>query len=343
MSPEAETPEQLEKLYPSIKPYTKRGKPTPGGIASSYLEYVSNHDRWVATNELHHIYRSPFGTHDNMLIKLAKSGYLETRADRHIILAETNDGQQPVERETRFWRITEKGKKYVDRYCLSPEELVEYNTRRLMNYIETKSKSNLQWVIEGNTISLTITDNDGYVYPTRIELLDKPIKWQPLYWWMRDRGSQANVNKEDEQKLAEAEQWIKERPELVDHLMTPYGKLTIEGTMRHNYFELKDEYTYSESDLTPRWNKGKYVCIEPEKQLHWTDMYIWRLQMINWHPDQLYDIMIRKHILIQQHCESCKTPFDWMPNRYLPKIHFCPVCGGSVDKQVEELKRIEKA
>ncbi|MHA1614808.1 MAG: hypothetical protein ACTSYJ_08160, partial [Candidatus Thorarchaeota archaeon] len=98
----AESLRELHEEYPSIHEY--KARPQPSSVAAKYLRYLAKHkDRWVPTSELHHIYYSTYGTHANVLIKLAKSQYVLTAKGPHV----AKSTLQTV--ISRYWKIAEKG------------------------------------------------------------------------------------------------------------------------------------------------------------------------------------------------------------------------------------------
>jgi len=294
--------EDVSKCIPAIKPY--RTRPQPGSIAMRFLQRLNEYDgEWVPTRKLYDIYRSTWGTHVNLLIKLAKSGYIESAKSRDVAIR--SDGQ-PVEVTTRFWRITEKGKKLAKRWSLTDEQLYEYNKRRLTNYL---AKRRISYVVNDDVCII-----EGVHQPLTV-VLTHWINWRHLYWQIKWANRHRLRTERDVKVLREAEQWLSEHPGLKTSVETPIGRIEVKGDVTDSWFTVN----------------GDYVCIVPNKALHRYDEYIWRLQMLNWYTDNLVRTIYRYHLLT--HCPNCKEELGFRRER----MHYCPYCAYDLEAHTDRV------
>ncbi len=327
--PEEEVPDE-DLGYNVIKPY--KTQPITGGTAFLFMKKIKechlDGQDWVLTNVLHDIYFSSYGSHMNLLIKLAKSKYLETKAETTIIDVETSDGFLPQSRHIRLWRLTEKGLDYLVKYDLSFEEMVEKVRTQVVNYLTKKGiEYEITYPYESHgIISFNRTRYDGEIEKCEFRIEDlarKPSRLVSLRSQARWSQEYSGANLEEDVKFAEAKAWLAERPEIKTAIVTLIGTISVSGDVHRSTMMLND----------------KRVCVVPSLPVHNSDVYICRLSWLNYDLDNLIKLIVREHTMVE--CPSCHSVAKW-GGVFQSGWIFCPICGAPIDEMVEDyiLRRI---
>ena len=304
--------------YNSIKPY--RTCPTMGSIAHLFLRRIAEKGHgtknWVPTNVIHDIYRSEWGSHINILIKLMKSGYLETMK-KVIIVDEIHglQGRLPRRVQTRLWRLTDKGLQFVKKRNPSEEQLMEYARARAIRYLE-KQHVPFKHYVENGEEFISFQNRwarDQQVVFSINKLATKKSTWVKFYY-----NTKYEKTDENEEKLfKEAEQWVSEHPELATCVNTPLGPICLKGTVRSNYCEFN----------------GERICIVPEQPVHPSDIYICRLEWLNSDINTIMKIVVTT--VLWKQCPRCGyKPVYGPPMR--AEWNYCPYCGSSMKAMIDE-------
>ena len=307
--------------YGSIDAY----KTKPGVGSCSYLFLKRIRDlhlegmEWVHTSKLHDIYHSEHGSHVNALVKLGKSKYLESKIVERIVDKHVGYEVYPTTIVTRVWRLTKKGLKYLNDNDIPLEERLINAKRKARRYLERKG---VPYIIEDNIIAfdnLSPHANTPRVEFQLEELASKYTLWKRLYWCVDHYylDPLGRDSAEEEEKYREAEQWLKERPELKRSVVTPIGVISVEGNVRVNHMALN----------------GEAVCVIPGLRVHRSDVYICRLSWLNYQTDELMKLIVKSHLI--EVCPSCGRKPQWGRVFYNSDWEFCPYCGANIDDMVE--------
>ncbi len=308
--------------YSVIKPY--KTKPVQGGTGFLFLKRIKERHLagrdWIPTNALHDIYFSSYGSHVNLLIKLAKSKYLETKLERIIIDVETDEGMLPQYKNIRLWRLTKKSLKYLENYDQPFDVMIERVKSRAIAYLEKKGvEFEISYPYDGHGV---VTFNgDSWYQGTKArvfrfkDLAEKPSRWQNFYNVVR-WGQGDTVSKEDEAKFAEAEEWLQERSDVKTSIVTPIGTVSVDGDVRQSTMMLND----------------KRICVVPSLPVHHADIYICRLSWLNYDLDNLIKLIVREHVMVE--CPSCHSVARY-GGVFQEGWIFCPICGAPIDEMIE--------
>lgn len=320
--PEDEIPDR-DLGYSTIEPY--KTKPIQGGTGFLFMKRIKERhllgQEWMPTNVLHDIYFSAMGSHTNLLIKLAKSKYLETKIETTTIDVETAEGVFPQDKYTRLWRLTKKGLNYLTKYDMPFDELVEKARNRATNYLRKKSiEFEVSYPYGGHGI-IAFDELDYCGGSKRVEfrfedLARKPsgfARFRNIARWHRD---DRDNDEEQEQKFTEAEEWLQEHPDIKTSVVTPVGVISVEGDVRRNNMALN----------------GNRICVVPGLPVHISDIYICRLSWLNYDLDRLIRLIVREHILVE--CPSCNSAAKY-GNVFQSGWVYCPICAAPIDTMVE--------
>jgi len=316
-SPKEITLTEGELGYPHVQPYSSQ--PMIGSTAFLYMKRIKEKHLedvdWVQTSVLHDIYYSAMGSHNNLLIKLAKSKYLETKIETIIVDAETTQGVMPRKVESRLWRLTKKGLDYLSKNDLTFEELVVEMRKKVIRRLEKK----------GIEYEITYADNPygiiafesrwGRVEYRFEDLAKKPSMMQVIY--NQTRTYSYEVDKETEEKFEEAKRWLREHPKIKTSMTTPIGTISIEGDVKSNHMALN----------------GKRICVVPNLPIHHADVYICRLAWLNYNLDELTKFIVRAHIL--KSCPNCGYTQDY-GTLFHDNWKYCPMCAVLIDDMIED-------
>lgn len=322
--PSVDEAPDVEMGYDAIKPY--KTKPIQGGTGFLFLKRIKERhllgQEWIPTNVLHDIYFSSYGSHMNLLIKLAKSKYVETKVETTIIDVATSDGYLPQARAIRLWRLTKKGLKYLEKYDISFDVMLERARNLVVNYLEKKGvEYEISYPYGGHGViafdSIRYHGGSQRVEYRIEDLARKPSKMVVLRYRARQGRGSDKVDEEYEQKFAEAEEWLKEHPDIKTSVVTPVGVISVEGNVRSNHMALNSER----------------ICVVPGLPVHNADIYICRLTWLNSDLDNLIKLIVREHIMME--CPSCHSAAKW-GGVFQSGWVFCPICGAPIDEMVED-------
>ena len=286
--------------YHSIKPYGTR--PRMDSVAARFLQAISESKKeWVPTSDLHYIYHSIYGSHVNVLIKLAKSEYLEVRKASGI---RTKLNGRVYEKTQLLWKITRKGQQFVKKYCFeSFGQKITYWRERLRRYSE---KHQFPFIEAANVVTVRTPDKS---FEFDLEQMSESQMMQ-LYSHV-SYGLQCSGK--DRKLFEEAEQWLNEHPDLKTEIITPIGTLCLVGNIRSNWVELN----------------GARICIIPDKPVHRADIYICRLLWLNLHTDVVLRIAVRSYI---KECPKCHEEAY-----FVDSWKYCPYCGSLIEQMIEDI------
>ena len=320
--PESEIPDE-DLGYSSISPY--KGRPITGGTGFLFMKEIKEihltGKAWVPTNALHDIYFSSYGSHINLLIKLAKSKYLETKIEDTIIDVATGEGKFPQVRHIRLWRMTRKGLDYLVKYDLSFDKMVEKMKSLAVNYLNKKGiEHEIIYPYDGHgIISFNRTRYNGEIEKCEFRIEDlarKPSKLVVLRNMVRWHQEYSGSNLEEDPKFADAREWVVQRPEIKTSVVTLIGVVSVDGDVKQSTMMLN----------------GERICVVPNLPVHRSDIYICRLSWLNYDLDNLIKLIVREYVM--KECPSCHSVAKY-GGIFNEGWIFCPICGSPIDEMVE--------
>jgi len=291
--------------YPSLRPQKYI---TRGSAAHFYLEFLFDKaHRWTKTSELHHIYYSPYGTHVNTLIRLAKGKFIVGRCKR--MFTDAKDWITTVRQWE--WRILPKGFNYVlKQRSISPEDIINNFKERVILYLR---KQRINFRIDGNDLYLEHCSTPidlSYLAQrtTGLRRLRHIIYYHARFrpW----REAQREERKRRAQELFET--FLKNHPDAVQEKQTIIGTIVLD----------------EDGDLRIG---SKRFCITPGVNTAYEDEPLCRLIWLNYHTETLVKCIIRSEMLL--FCQQCGSPI------YSSKYSYCPFCGDLLEAQLNNMIR----